>query len=468
MSTDVNVLILAAGLGTRMKSKRAKVLHRAGGRPLIEHVVRTALQIAPAERITVVLGYQAEEVRAVVASCGVRFVVQSEQRGTGHAVMTARQSLEAAEGLLLVVYGDCPLLSAETLKELAARQAASAAAATLITVHLEDPTGYGRVITGKDGRIRAVVEQNAASPEQLEVQEINSGIYCFRADTLWQHLDEIGTGNPSGEYYLTDIVEIYRRAGYDIDTYHLDEPTEVLGINTRVELAAIDRILRERKVRELMLGGVTVEKPETVTVDPDVRVGADTIIGPFAQLLGNTEIGEDCRVGAATVISDSRLGDRVEVNPFSAIQDSEVGSDARLGPFARLRLGTRVEAGAAVGNFVEVKKTRIGAGSKAMHLAYLGDSIIGAKANIGAGTITCNYDGFRKHETRIGDRVFVGSNATLVAPVEIGEGSYIGAGSVITEPVPADALALGRERQVNKEGWAKRRREKASGEAGGA
>ncbi len=461
MSTELNILILAAGLGTRMKSKTAKVLHRAGGRALIEHVVRTALQVAPADRITVVVGYQAEEVRALVEGHGVRFVLQSEQRGTGHAVMAAQEVLRGAGGLLLVLYGDCPLLSARTLRELAARQAASAASSTVITVRLDDPTGYGRVLTDQDGQIKAIVEQKAATPEQLKIREINSGIYCFRNDLLWKHLDEIGAGNPAGEHYLTDIVAIFRRAGYRVDAFRLEDATEVLGVNTRMELAAVDRILRERKVRELMLDGVTIEKPETVIVDPDVRVGPDTIIGPFAQLLGRTEVGEESRIGAASLISDSRLADRVEIQPFTTIHDSEVGSGARIGPYARLRFGTQVKEGAAIGNFVEAKKTRLGEGSKALHLAYLGDSIIGARANIGAGTITCNYDGFGKYETRIGDGAFIGSNATLVAPVEIGAGSYIGAGSVITDSVPADALALGRERQVNKEGWARRRREKA-------
>ena len=459
MDTPVTTLILAAGLGTRMKSKMAKVLHRAGGRPLIEHAVRTSLELAPPEAVAVVVGHQADRVRDAVGAYGVRFVEQADQRGTGHAVMAAREALADRGGLVLVLYGDGPLLSAATLRRLAEAQEASNAAATIITTELEDPTGYGRVLTGPDGRIEAVVEQKAATPEQLRLRVVNSGIYCFRAELLWKHITEIGTNNPAGEYYLTDMVEILRRAGYEVQTMPVDDSSELHGINSRVELAAVDRIFRERKVNELMLAGVTIEKPETVTVDLDVRVGRDTIIEPFAQILGATEIGEDCRIGACSVVSDSRLGDGVEIGQFSIVNDSVLEAGAKAGPYARLRLGNHVEAGAAVGNFVELKKTRLGAGSKAMHLAYLGDSVIGSKVNIGAGTITCNYDGVRKHQTTIGDGAFVGSNSTLIAPVEVGEGSYVAAGSVISSPVPKDSLALGRSRQVVKEDWARRRRE---------
>jgi len=459
MDNPVTILILAAGLGTRMKSRRAKVLHRAGGRSLIEHVVCTARRLAPAENIAAVIGYQADQVREAVSRFGIQFVVQPEQRGTGHAVLAARQALAGRGGLLVVVYGDSPLLSASTLESLIARQAGSETAATLVTAVLSDPTGYGRVIAGPDGRIQAVVEEKAATPEQRRIQRVNTGIYCFQADLLWKHLPEIGTDNPAGEYYLTDIVEIFRRAGHAVGTFPVADPVEVLGVNTRVELATADRILRERKARQLMLDGVTIERPETVTIDMDVRIGMDTAIEPFARILGDTEIGEDCRIGTAAIISDSRLGPGVEVNPFTIIHDSRVDAGARVGPYARLRLENHVEAGAAVGNFVELKKTRLGAGSRSLHLAYLGDSEIGRDVNIGAGTITCNYDGARKHQTRIGDGAFIGSNATLVAPLTVGAGSYVGAGSVITDDVPKDALALGRGRQVVKPEWARRRRE---------
>lgn len=460
MPQPVTILILAAGLGTRMKSRKAKVLHQVGGKPLIRHVVETALAVAPPEDVFIVVGCQAELVRAAVEDSGAGFIPQAEQGGTGHAVMVCRDRLASRGGLLVVLYGDCPLLSPATLRELIARQSASPAAATVITTTVEDPTGYGRVLRDEAGCVRAIVEQKAAAPDDLAIREINSGIYCFLSELLWSCLDEIRPDNAAREYYLTDIVEVFRRAGRLVEPFHLSDPSEVLGINTRVELAQVDRLFRERKVRELMLAGVTVEQPESVIVDAQASVGMDTVIEAFARLLGDTRVGEDCRIGAGAIIRDSEVGDGVEVGPYSVIHGSRLERGARVGPYARLRPGAHLEEGAQVGNFVEMKKTRLGKGSKSMHLAYLGDADIGAGVNIGAGTITCNYDGRRKHRTRIGDRVFVGSNATLVAPLEIGEGSYIGAGSTVTDAVPPDALALGRARQVNKENWAKQRHEK--------
>jgi bifunctional UDP-N-acetylglucosamine pyrophosphorylase / glucosamine-1-phosphate N-acetyltransferase len=460
MKSAINVVILAAGLGTRMKSKRAKVLHRAGGLTLIEPVVQTSVGIAPAEHVTVVVGHQAEEVKAVLAMSGVRFAQQTEQKGTGHAVMMCREALAAQGGFVVVLYGDCPLLSLATLKELVDRQAASEAAATLITTRLPDPTGYGRLIFGERGELQSIVEQKAGTPEQLAINLINSGIYCFRADLLWKHINEIRPDNPAREYYLTDMVEILNRAGYRVEAMEVANSEELLGINTRVELATVDRLFRERKVRELMLDGVTIEKPETVTIDSAVRIGMDSIVEPFAQILGRTEIGEECRIGACSIVANSTLAERVQVAPFTSIADSVVEADVHIGPFARLRNGNRVAKGAHIGNFVELKNTQFGAGAKANHLAYLGDAEIGGKVNIGAGTITCNFDGVQKHRTRIGQDAFIGSNSTLVAPIEIGDGSYVGAGSVITDPVPAEALALGRGRQVVKEGWVAKRKKK--------
>jgi bifunctional UDP-N-acetylglucosamine pyrophosphorylase/glucosamine-1-phosphate N-acetyltransferase len=460
MTSKINVVILAAGLGTRMKSKRAKVLHRAGGLSLIEHVVAASSAIAPANHATVVVGHQAEQVRELLAPSGVRFVEQTEQKGTGHALLACRESLVSEPGFVVVLYGDCPLLEPATLSELVRRQTSGQAAATLITTRLADPTGYGRIIFGEHGQVRAVVEQKAATPEQLTIPFINSGIYCFQADLLWRHLPEIRPDNPAHEYYLTDIVEILNRAGHSVAAMEVENPAELLGINDRIELAAADRIFRERKVRELMLAGVTIEKPETVTIDAAVRIGADSIVEPFAQILGNTTIGEECRIGACAIVRDSTLATRVEIAPFTHVVDSEIENGAHVGPFARLRGKARIGSNARIGNFVELKNTRFGSGAKANHLAYLGDAEIGEKANIGAGTITCNYDGASKHPTRIGKDAFVGSNSTLVAPLEIGDGSYIGAGSVITDPVPSDALALGRARQVIKEGWAAKRKKK--------
>jgi len=455
MKPSTNIVILAAGLGTRMKSKRAKVLHRAGGLTLIEHVVNTASRVTEPDRVTVAVGHQAAEVRAVLQGQGVRFANQHEQKGTGHAVLMCREAMPPAD-LVVVLYGDGPLLSTSTLEALIESQKESSGAATLIATRLDDPTGYGRVILDQQGNVQTIVEEKAATPEQRSFRLVNSGIYCFRADLLWKHIAEIGTNNPAGEYYLTDMAEILNRAGYTVSAMEVADSQELLGINTRVELAAVDRIFRDRKVRELMLAGVTIVKPETVSIDCQVRVGMDSIIEPFAQILGNTEIGEECHIGACSIIQESRLADRVDVGAFTIIGTSEVAEDAHVGPYARLRMGNHVAAGAHIGNFVELKKTTFGAGAKANHLAYLGDSTIGDRVNVGAGTITCNYDGVAKHETHIGQDAFIGSNSTLVAPIEIGDGSYIGAGSVITDPVPSKALGLGRGRQVNKEGWVKK------------
>ena len=461
---NVTVVILAAGLGTRMKSKKAKVLHQAGGMPLIGHVVTAAANAVPRERIFVVVGHQAELVEAAVRDRGVRFVQQPEQLGTGHAAAVCRESVEPLGGDVVILYGDCPLLSCSTIERLIEVRRKANAAMAVITTVIEDPTGYGRILRGADGSVDAIVEHKAATPAQLAIREINSGIYSFRSELLWKHLGEIGRDNPAHEYYLPDIVAIFRRQGYLVEPLLLEDPAEVLGINTRGELAQVDALFRMRKVRQAMAEGVTVERPETVTIDAEVEIGADTVIEPFARLLGHTVIGEDCHIGACSIVRDSTLAAQVEVLPFTSIESSHIAAHAHIGPYARLRMNARVKAGARVGNFVEMKNAVLGEGSKSQHLAYLGDATIGDGANIGAGTITCNYDGQRKHRTTIGDGVFIGSNSTLVAPIEIAEGSYVAAGSVVTEPVPADALALGRARQVNKEGWARKRREARSGQ----
>jgi len=453
MKAPLTVVILAAGLGTRMRSKKAKVLHHAGGKTLAENVVDTALELTSADSIVVVVGHQAELVKSVLAPTGVRFVEQTEQKGTGHAVLCCESAITERSGKVVVIYGDGPLLRPQTLKRLIELQDTIGAAATAITTVLEDPYGYGRIVRDAQGSVVAVVEEKAATPEQRKIAEINAGIYCFDAALLWKHLHDIGTNNPAGEYYLTDMVEILNGAGHRVLPMVVEDSSELLGINTRVELAQVDRILRDRKVQQLMLDGVTIEKPETVVIDKDVVIGQDTVIEPFTRILGRTVIGADCRVGAFAIIDRSTLADDVHVFPYSIVSTSQVETGARIGPYARLRLENHVESDVHIGNFVELKKTRIGKGAKAQHLAYLGDSTIGEKVNIGAGTITCNYDGRAKHQTKIGDNAFVGSNSTLVAPVQIGDGSYVGAGSVITENVPAESLALGRGRQVNKTGW---------------
>ncbi len=458
MQIPVTIVILAAGLGTRMKSRKAKVLHRAGGKALVEHVVDTALRLAPAERIFVVVGHQADEVRKVITTPGIRFIEQKEQKGTGHAVNIGRDLLAGLDGFLMVLYGDSPLLRAETLERLIQAAANSDSAGVLLSANMQDPTGYGRVIHDTEGYVTAVVEQKAANVEQLAIREANMGIYCYDAELFWRHVEEIQPNNPAHEYYLTDMVEILNRAGHVVEAMLIDDEREALGINDRIQLAEVDKLLRDRKLRELMLGGVTIEKPETVTIDAGVCIGMDTVVEPFSQILGRTRIGEGCRIGACSILRESELADGVEIQPFTIVNTSRLERGAVAGPFARLRMENHVGEGAHIGNFVELKKTRMGAGAKANHLAYLGDSEIGGKVNVGAGTITCNYDGFAKHQTKIGDGAFIGSNSTRVAPIELGAGSYVGAGSVITEPVPADALALGRGRQVVKEEWARKRR----------
>lgn len=465
MPPDVSVVILAAGLGTRMKSSLAKVLHRAGGAPLIEHVVRAARAVAAPERIVVVTGHQAAEVESAVSRHGVRFRLQAEQKGTGHALAVCRGEEVLESGLLLVLYGDCPLLDPATLSRLIEAHRASGAAATVLTARLADPSGYGRILRDERGRVAAIVEEKDAAPEQRAVDEINSGIYCFDAAALWPCIAGLEPSPVTGELYLTDVIALLRQRGRFSVPFLVSDPGEILGINTRADLAEADRILRARKARALMLGGVTIEKPETVSIDPDVEIGRDAAIGPFAQLLGRTRIASGARVGACSILVNAVLDEGAEVLPFCHIEDSRLEAGARVGPYARLRMRSTVAAGAHVGNFVEMKNSTLGQGAKAMHLAYLGDSAVGARANIGAGTITCNFDGFRKHHTTIGAGAFIGSNSTLVAPVVIGDGSFVAAASIVTKNVPPDALAIGRAHQVNREGWAKARREKeTSGE----
>ena len=464
MNKNVTVVILAAGLGTRMKSKRAKVLHEAGGDTLLNHVIRAALQIAHAERIVAVVGYQAEEVRNSVRFSGVRFTEQTEQKGTGHAVLCAHGLVGTEKGQLLILNGDGPLLRASTLEKLLESANGPGLGGAILTTEVADPAGYGRIVRNAQGNIAAIVEQKVATREQQQIREINPGVYCFQAEAFWRHIGEVNANNPANEYYLTDMVEILTKHGHPVRPVLISDETELLGINTRVELAAADKILRTRKANELMLAGVTIESPETVTIDTDVEVGADTVIEANVQLRGRTRIGPECRIGTGSVIWNCEIGDRVTILPYVVAESSAVGRAASIGPFSRLRPGVDAAESTHVGNFVELKNTRLGAGSKASHLTYLGDSTIGAKVNVGAGTITCNYDGHKKHRTEIEDGVFVGSNSTLVAPVRIGEGAFIAAGSVITNNVESDSLAIGRARQTDKSGWAAKRRDVAERE----
>ena len=458
MEQNVTVVILAAGLGTRMRSQKAKVLHEAGGDTLLNHIIRAAMEVTSPERIVAVVGYQAEQVRESVTVPGIRFAEQTEQKGTGHAVLCAREAVPSLDGVLLILNGDGPLLKPETLKALVERQGGQELGGIIVTTEVDDATGYGRILRDAHGNVAAIVEQKSARPEQWAIREINPGLYCFDAALFWKHLSEVTPNNAAGEYYLTDMIEILTQHGHPIAPFPVKDQTELLGINTRVELAVADRVLRARKTHGLMLAGVTIENPDSVTVDTGVEIGQDTIIEANVQLRGKTRIGPNCRIGTGSVLRDCEVGEGVTMLPYVIAEDSRIGGKAFVGPFSRLRLQADAAEGTHIGNFVELKKTKLGAGSKASHLAYLGDAVIGSQVNIGAGTITCNYDGNKKHRTEIGDNVFVGSNSTLVAPLALGEGSFVAAGSVITKSVEPDALAIGRSHQIDKPEWARRRR----------
>ena len=453
------IVIMAAGKGTRLKSKRAKVLHHIGGKALLEHVILAATQIVPPEDVYVVVGHQAGAVQAAVASTGVKFVTQAEQRGTGHAIQTVREAVSGYEHLI-VLSGDVPLLQPETIARLRDFHLSERAAMTILTAAPDDPNDYGRVLRKSPASAEAIaiVEQKALTPEQEKVREINSGIYAFATEHLFNNISELTTTNVHGEYYLTDMARILVQEKHRVVAIEAESATEVLGANTIVEMVELDAAMRLSIAHKLMAQGVTIYRPETTVIDSDVVVGADTIIEPFVQLLGDTHIGEDCRIRSYSVIENSTLDHHVLIRQGCIINDSRIHSSAELGPYARLRPGSEIGEEAHVGNFVETKKMRLGKGSKASHLSYLGDAEIGSGVNIGAGTITCNYDGVNKHRTLIEDGAFVGSHSTLVAPLVIGQGAYIAGGSTITEDVPPDALALGRTRQTTKVEWAKSRR----------
>jgi bifunctional UDP-N-acetylglucosamine pyrophosphorylase / glucosamine-1-phosphate N-acetyltransferase len=455
----LGILIMAAGKGTRLKSKRAKVLHEIGGRPLIGHVIAAAAQVVPPADIVTIVGHQAEAVQAAMRATGVRFVVQTEQRGTGHAVQSAEAATRDYDELI-VLSGDVPLLRPETILALRDFHLREQAAMTILSAAPENPFGYGRVVRRKAEapEVSAIVEQKALTAQQESIREINSGIYAFRRGALYEQIGQLQADNAHKELYLTDMARILVDSGERVVAVRAAEVTEVLGANTIAEMMDLDRELRLATARRLMAVGVTIFRPETVTIDAAVEVGADTVIEPYVQLLGETTVGSECRIRSYSVIENAKLGERVLVRQSCVIAESEIGKGAQLGPFAHVRPGCVIGEGAHVGNYVETKKIRMGAGSKANHLTYLGDAEIGSGVNIGAGTITCNYDGVNKHQTLIGNGVFVGSDSTLVAPLVIGEGAYIAAGSCITDDVPADALALGRARQTTKPEWAKRRR----------
>ena len=463
---DTHVVILAAGKGTRMKSARPKVLHRVAGRPLIERVLDCAEAVQP-RTITVVLGHQADALRAALSERqGLTFVVQEPQLGTAHALMTAEPALAGQTGLLVLLSGDVPLLRPETLSKLVDCHRQTGAAASVITAIVDDPHGYGRIVrTGE--QIAHIVEEKDASPAERTIREINSGIYAFSLDGLFDAVRGVAAHNAQREYYLPDLVAIYRRRGSTVETVTVSNPDEIRGINSRIELAAVSRIVRDRKNLELMASGVTIEDPATAYVDEEVTIGPDTIVHPGVSIEGRSSIGAGCEIHTGARIIDSQIGDRVTILNHSVITGSTIADEASVGPFAHLRPETQLQAKTKVGNFVELKKTVLGAGSKANHLSYLGNATIGEKVNIGAGTITCNYDGVVKRETIIEDGAFVGSDSQLVAPVTIGKGAYVGSGSTIRENVPAGSLAVSAGKQRNLEGWVSKKaaakRQKAEG-----
>ena len=453
----LDILILAAGLGTRMRSQTAKVLHRLDGRPLIAHVCRAATALSP-RSIYVIVGHQDDAVKTAVSEelgeNGAIYVKQQKQRGTGDAVMAAREHLAEAASTLLVLYGDLPLVRAETLGALVHQHRTHrgrGAACTMLTVRLEDPTGYGRIVRDEDGRFQKIVEQRDATPEERQIKEINAGIYCFETRTLFGALSRVQPANAQGEYYLTDVPGILRAGGEDVGIYQHTDAREVSGINTRVELAEFENLLRRRTLRRLMLdSGVTFVDPSHTYVSADAQLGRDCVVYPDVHIEGQTVIGDECEIRSGTRIANSRIGNGVTIKDHCVILDSEVGDNCVVGPFAHLRMNSQLEERAAVGNFVELKKSRLGRGSKSMHLTYLGDATVGEKTNIGAGTVTCNYDGQNKHPTVIEDNVKIGSDTMLVAPVRVGRGAVTAAGAVVTKDVPPDTLVAGVPASIKK------------------
>ena len=457
--------MLAAGLGTRMRSERAKVLHELGGRPLVQHPLRAVAPLAPA-RVALVVGHQADAVaRAAEATgvAGLRVVLQADQRGTGHAVLCARDTFRGWDADVLILYGDVPLIRTQTLRRLLDAHRAEEAALSLLTLYLDDATGYGRIIRDASGRVCRIVEHRDASPDELAITEVNPGIYCVRAGLLDALLDRLRPDNAQGELYLTDVVQLAAQAGERLASVRVDDPDEVSGVNTRAELARLEARVRRETVGRWMDAGVTFEDPETAYVGSEVEIGRDTVIGPNVTLRGRTRIGSGCRLDGTSHLTDTVVGDRVHLRFACVTEEAEIGDDAIVGPFARLRPGTRLGARVHVGNFVETKQAVLGEGAKANHLTYLGDCEVGAETNVGAGTITCNYDGVEKHRTRIGARVQIGSDTQLVAPVTVGDDAYLGAGTTVTKDVPAGALAVSRAPMRIVDGWVARFRARKRG-----
>lgn len=450
----LETLILAAGKGTRMKSKLPKVLHKVGGKAMLQHVIDAAKKAGSSCEV-VVIGAGAEQVREAIS--GVEFVLQEEQLGTGHAVLSARKNFSDSEGCILILCGDTPLLTGNQLKKFAEAHESFNCAATVLTAEMPDPKGYGRVILEDDGTFQRIVEDKDATDEQKKICVVNGGVYCFDVKKLFGALDRVGNDNAQGEYYLPDVLTILKGDGEKVCTFPAEYADETIGINSRVQLAAADKAMRMRKDRELMESGVTIIDPNTTYIDADVEIGQDTIIYPNTYLEGKTVIGSDCNIGPDVRFVNMIVGDNVTVH-FSYCHDAEIGSDVTLGPYVHIRPGTKVSDRVKIGNFVEIKNSNVGKGTKLPHLQYIGDSDVGANVNIGCGTVTCNYDGKNKFRTKIGDNAFIGCNTNLVAPVTVESGVYIAAGSTITKDVPKDNLAIARAKQTNIPNWNDKRK----------
>ncbi|HVS30487.1 MAG TPA: bifunctional UDP-N-acetylglucosamine diphosphorylase/glucosamine-1-phosphate N-acetyltransferase GlmU [Thermoanaerobaculia bacterium] len=460
MTRNLEVVILAAGLGTRMKSSTIKILHRAAGRPIVDYVLDLAAGLSDTPPV-LVIGHQREEVQKAVGG-RARYAVQEQQLGTGHAVLQAAQLLESGGTTgkrVLVLSGDVPLTRPETLKSLVEEHDRSGNALTLLTMKLPDPGLYGRIVREKSGTVARIVEAKDATPDEKRIDEVNAGIYLFDARYLFDNLRGLLNENTQGEYYLTDLLEVLRGKGQLVGALVVDDPVEALGVNSRSDLAAVDAEIQRRVVDRLMTEGVTFRNPGTVVIDSTVTIGPDTVVYPFVTLEGSTSIGGGCVIEPGVHLQNVRIGNNVHVKTGTVAEDADIADEASVGPYAHLRPGTRLGRHVKVGNFVETKKAVFGEGAKASHLSYIGDAEVGADVNIGAGTITCNYDGVNKNTTILEDGVFIGSDTQLVAPVRVGRGAYVGAGSTITKDVPPDALALSRTPQRVIEGWAARRRE---------
>lgn len=453
--SQLMAVILAAGKGTRMKSALPKVLHQVGGKPMVQHVLDAAT-FAGAAKSVVIIGFGAQTVADALAG-QTEFAVQAEQLGTGHAVMQAKEQLADFDGTVMVLCGDTPLLTGELLQKLYAEHNKEQAAATVLTAVMPDPTGYGRVIRDTAGQVIKIVEHKDAAPAELKVSEINTGIYCFEARLLLKALEGLTCNNVQGEYYLTDVVAILNNQGQKVWAVSAADHRETMGINSRVQLAEAECIIRQRKVQSLMENGVTIMDPQSTFIDAQVEIGPDTVIYPFTWIEGQSKIGANSSIGPNSRLTNTTVGENVTLH-FSYAHDSTIGNDVTVGPYVHLRPNTELKDGVKVGNFVEVKNSVVGKKSKIPHLSYIGDTDMGAGVNIGSGTITVNYDGKHKHRTTIEDDAFIGCNTNLVAPVTVGQGSYVGAGSTITKNVPPKSLGVARARQNNIEGWVEKQR----------